>query len=149
MKWLSILLLLFITLFCSNSVIAQEEIQTKYFGVGATVEEIDQAEFSVSTDGATAGEGFVFTTDQIHSGEKVNFSVVLKGNETLQIKLVETDVNGKFIKEQTSPAILLEDTWKEFKYQTKLAKHTKQIDIFVITDSAKKSVFKFRDALIN
>jgi hypothetical protein len=147
-KWLVSLISVLIVLGFNTYVYAFEETKTKYFGVGATVEEVEQATFSVQTRGEGTGEGFVFTPEEINKGDKVTFQVSLEGQGTVFIKLVETNAFGKYIKEHRSPMILLTSEWKEYRIHANLGKGTEQVDVLVITDGAQKTEFKFRDATI-
>lgn len=147
-KWLVSLITLFIVIGFNMYTHALEETKTKYFGVGATVEEVEQATFAVQTKGESTGEGFVFTPEEITKADKVTFQVSLEGKGTVFIKLVETDANGKFIKEHRSPMILLTSDWKEYHIDANLGKDTEQVDVLVITDGAQQTEFKFRDATI-
>ena len=146
-KWVVSILSVIIVLIYNINTFAFEEIKTKYFGVGATVEEIEQATFIVKTKGEDTGEGFVFTPEEeINSGEKVTFQVSLEGNGTVFIKLVETDANGKYINEHSSPMILLTSDWKKYHISAPLNKATNQVDVLVITDGTQRTEFQFRDA---
>lgn len=137
-----------IIVFISSNSFALEETKTKYFGVGATVEEVEQATFTVKTKGENVGEGFVFTPEEITNGDRITFQVSLEGKGTVYIKLVETNPNGKYIKEHTTPMILLTSDWKEYRINADLSKETEQVDVLVITDGTQQTEFKFRDATI-
>jgi hypothetical protein len=125
--------------------IALEETKTTYFGVGATVKEVEQATFNVRTEGKVTGEGFIFSPEELPSDKRVLFQVSLVGTGTVYIKIVESNANGKFIKEHTSPLILLTSNWKEYNLSVPLSKATAQLDILVITDRAQQTEFHFRD----
>jgi hypothetical protein len=147
-KWVVSFISVVIVLVYNINTFAFEETKTKYFGVGATVEEIEQATFIVKTKGEDTGEGFIFTPEEIKSDEKVTFQVSLEGNGTVFIKLVETDANGKYIYEHSSPMILLTSDWKKYHISAPLNKATNQVDVLVITDGTQRTEFQFRDANI-
>ncbi|WP_042148618.1 hypothetical protein [Paucisalibacillus sp. EB02] len=147
-KWLVSLIPIVIVLMFSTPTFAFEETKTKYFGVGATVEEVEQATFIVRTKGEGTGEGFVFTPEEINTDDKITFQVSIEGKGSVFIKLVEMDANGKYIKEHSSPMILLTSDWKEYHITAKLSKSTDQVDVLVITDGTQQTEFKFRDANI-
>jgi hypothetical protein len=149
-RWLTTLVVvLFIVFITGSYVFANEESKTKYFGVGATVEEIEQATFHVKTIGEKPEEGFVYTPDQIKKGEDMTFKVTLQGEGTVFLKLVETDSKGRFIKEHTTPMILLTSDWKAYKLPATLNEKTAQIDTFVITGGKQQINFVFRDLSVD
>lgn len=126
-----------------------EEIKTRYFGIGATIEEVEQAVFMVNTEGKKQEEGFVYTTDKIKSKEQITFEVSLKGeNNTVFLKLVETDSNGRFITEHTTPMILLTSDWKKYRLTAKPSGNINQVDVFVLTGESKPTHFQFRDVIV-
>jgi hypothetical protein len=148
-KLLSVLLLFLIVFISGHQTYANEETKTKYFGVGATVEEVEQATFMVKTEGRKVGEGFVFTPELKDKKDKLTFTIDLKGEGTVFLKIVETDSRGKFIKEHTSPMLLLSSKWTEYHLSADLQKNTQQIDVLVITEGKQKIAFQFRDPEIN
>jgi hypothetical protein len=148
-RWLTTLVVVLYVVFITGSnVLAYEESKTKYFGVGATVEEIEQATFQVKTKGEKSEEGFVYTPVHIKKGEDMTFKVNLQGEGTVFLKLVETDSKGRFIKEHITPMILLTSDWKVYKLPATLNEKTAQIDAFVITGGKQQMNFMFRDVAV-
>ncbi|WP_047986031.1 hypothetical protein [Ornithinibacillus californiensis] len=148
-RWLTTLVVvLFIVLIADSNVLAYEESKTKYFGVGATVEEIEQATFQVKTMGEKSEEGFIYTPVQIKKGKDMTFKVTLQGDGTVFLKLVETDSKGRFINEHTTPMILLTSDWKAYKLPATLNEKTAQIDTLVITGGKQQMNFMFRDVAV-
>lgn len=148
-KTVHITILLILMLTWNTTIHGFEEIKTRYLGVGATIEEIEQATFMVHTEGKKQGEGFVFTPDKIKANKNITFEVSLEGeNKTVYLKIMETDANGKFIAEHTTPMILLTSDWKKYKLTTKTNQKTKQIDVFVLTEEEDPTQFQFRDVIV-
>ncbi|WP_138919086.1 hypothetical protein [Ornithinibacillus scapharcae] len=133
----------------NSTIYGIEEIKTRYLGIGASIEEVEQATFMVDTEGKKQGEGFVYTPDKMKSKENITFEVSLEGkNKTVFLKLVETDANGRFITEHTTPMILLTSEWKKYKLSAKTSEKTAQVDVFVLTEEEEPTQFKFRDVQV-
>jgi hypothetical protein len=147
-KWFGIIALIFVFSIFRLEVFAVEETITKFFGVGATVEEIEQATYTVKTKGKAAGEGVVHSPESIQSGQKVSLNLNLKGEGKVHLLIQETDPKGKFLAENRSDTIQLSEEWKPYKLDAILQSETTQIDVLVVTSTKEEIEFHFQNLTI-
>lgn len=135
-QYISIAILLMLFSF-PIQLMAREE-STKYFGVNATIEHVNQGEFLVKTKGEKKEEGLVFTLVGDFTSREIQPSINLKGNGKYLIVIQETDARGTFINEKKVP-IELTNNWKTFTVPYKMKSTTSQIDIMVLTTTKTKT----------
>lgn len=148
-KFISILATLLVFVSLQPLVLAAEDKPAiPYFGVGANVQEEEDESFLVKTEGAKAGEGFVFTPSEPFTSTKLNVQITLKGEGTVILKVSETDPRGRFIKDKSMEIKLTED-WVTYELPFELASTSSQIDISVVTKDASKMEFSYKDLKVN
>ncbi|SLL17713.1 Uncharacterised protein [Mycobacteroides abscessus subsp. abscessus] len=125
--------------FFPTQFMAREE-ATKFFGVNATVEKINQEEYVVKTKGEKKEEGVVYTLSGEFTSLQIQPSINLKGNGKYLIVIQETDARGTFINEKKMP-IELTDSWQTFSVPYKMKSTTSQIDVMVFTPTITKTEF--------
>ncbi|GAA0498298.1 hypothetical protein GCM10008986_26720 [Salinibacillus aidingensis] len=140
----------FLMIFAGSATILAEEKSYKYFGVGdAEISEIAEHTYHVNTQGAKQDEGFVFTPKEINGGKQITFQLELKGKGEMLIRISETDVAGKFIKETISDPIKLTDNWKKAQRNLMLSPNTAEVDIMVLTNRKQQAAFQFKNVVVN
>lgn len=131
-----------------NVLAAEDKPTIPYFGVGANVQEEEDGSFLVKTEGAKAGEGFVFTPSEPFTSTNITVQIALKGEGTVILKVSETDPRGRFIKDK-SMDIQLTEEWTTHELPFELASTSSQIDISVVTKDASKMEFSYKDLNVN
>lgn len=108
---------------------AQKE-DYRIFPIGSVISEDSDGSYHISTEGQKPLEGYVFTITPTGISNHIQLSVNLKGNASLIIKAVETNVKGKYLKETASPTVTLSPTWTTYQLDFSLDQVTTQIDLF-------------------
>jgi len=119
----------------------------KYFEIGAAIDQGDSGEYIVTTKGEKSEEGFVHTPKRQLTSKDVMYQVKLKGSGNVILKVEETDLRGKFIKDK-SIMVQLSDQWETYELPFSLTELSSQIDVFVLTAGRSQKVFYFRDLFI-
>lgn len=146
---MKIKLLLSIALFfISISPVSAAE-KSPFFGVSATVEQVEDGTFEVTTKGEEENEGFVFSPEGVKGGETIVFEVQVKGEGAVYLLVDETDARGTFLAENVSPVIGLHDPWRTIQLEVELQDTTSQIDAMVLTNKQEKTKFMFRNVKIS
>ncbi|MBB6455415.1 hypothetical protein HNQ94_003915 [Salirhabdus euzebyi] len=119
------------------------------FSVGESkISENENKTYQIATKGLKSGEGFVFTASNIKSGKQNTFQFDLKGAGNVVIKVVETNIKGKFIKETTSKPVTLSDQWKTQQYTLMLSPNTKEMDVMVLTEGKQQITFQTKNIAV-
>ncbi len=126
---------------------ASEDRELQFFGVGADVQGNNLGEYTVKTKGEKAEEGFVFTPQKPFTSTNILFSVELKGEGSVILKISETNAQGQFIKEETKQVQLTSD-WAQHVLPFQLESTSSQVDVFVLTDNQKETEFSFRNVQV-
>lgn len=140
----SIVLLLFIAVAPAS---AAEK--SPFFGVSATVVQVEDGTFEVKTAGKEENEGFVFSPRGVKGGMTILYQVQVKGEGAVYLNIDETDPRGTFLAETVSPVIALHDSWRTIQLEVELQETTSQIDAMVLTNKAEKTKFMFRNVKIS
>ncbi|MEH7235336.1 hypothetical protein [Bacillus sp. JJ1562] len=119
--------------------------KSPFFGVSATVMQVEDGTFEVKTKGAEENEGFVFSPKGVKSGETIVFQVQVKGEGAVYLLVDETDARGTFLAETVSPVIGLHNPWRTIQLEVELQDTTSQIDAMVLTNKQEKTTFMFRN----
>lgn len=110
--------------------------KSKFFGVGATITEVNTDEYKVETK----GEGIVYTPKKKFSTKTINYLITLRGKEKVLLKIEEIDARGRFMKEKNVDAEL-SDNWKPLELPVALVSASSQIDVFVLTTDKRQTEF--------
>ncbi|MFS0821426.1 hypothetical protein [Bacillus sp. 1P02SD] len=129
-------------LFMSPATAAEK---SPFFGVSASVVQVEEGTFEVKTKGEEENEGFVFSPKGVKGGETIVFEVQVKGNTAVYLLVDETDARGTFLAESVSPVIGLHDPWRTIQLEVELQETTSQIDAMVLTNQQEKTTFMFRN----
>lgn len=136
-------------IFGMNIAQAAELSNYRFFGVSADVTKAtDGSHYRVKTKGIKDHEGFVFSPEDIKSGEKFTFDIQLLGSGDVFIKMEETDGRGAFIKETASEPIQLTKNWQSHTLNVELSPNTKQVDVMVLTRLKGEQQFSFKNVNI-
>ncbi|MGI8383860.1 hypothetical protein [Robertmurraya sp. P23] len=127
----------------SPSITAKEMKSMPLLGVGAAVQEGQNKEFLIKTEGFKAGEGIVATSKDFET-KNILFQVEVKGTDPVILKIEETDARGKFLKEKELE-VPLTSNWSVKELDFVLESETSQIDVFVLTKEKKKTEFSVRN----
>lgn len=119
----------------------------KYFEIGAAIDQGYSGEYIVTTKGEKSGEGFVHTPSLQLTSKDVTYQVKLKGSGNVILKVEETDLRGKFIKDK-SIMVQLSDQWETYELTFSLTELSSQMDVFVLTPRRSQIEFHFKDLLI-
>jgi len=130
----------------SQSIYAKEKKSIQLLGVGAVVQESQNGEFLVKTEGLKAGEGFVSTPKDFES-KNILFQMEVKGADPVILKIEETDARGKFLKEKELE-VPLTSNWNPKQLDFMLESESSQIDVFVLTKEKKKTEFSVRNVTV-
>lgn len=130
----------------SQSIYAKEMKSIQLLGVGAVVQESQNGEFLVKTEGLKAGEGFVSTPKDFES-KNILFQMEVKGSDPVILKIEETDARGKFLKEKELE-VPLTSNWNPKQLDFMLESESSQIDVFVLTKEKKKTEFSVRNVTV-
>lgn len=130
----------------SQSIYAKEKKSIQLLGVGAVVQESQNGEFLVKTEGLKAGEGFVSTPKDFES-KNILFQMEVKGSDPVILKIEETDARGKFLKEKELE-VPLTSNWNPKQLDFMLESESSQIDVFVLTKEKKKTEFSVRNVTV-
>jgi len=136
-------------LFLSVSPASAAEKKSPFFGVSATVVQVEDGTFEVKTNGAEENEGFVFSPRGVKGGETIVFEVQVKGEAAVYLLVDETDARGTFLAETVSPVIGLHDPWRTIQLEVELQDTTSQIDAMVLTNKQEKTKFMFRNVKVS
>nr|WP_304213974.1 hypothetical protein [Fredinandcohnia onubensis] len=136
-------------LFLSVSPASAAEKKSPFFGVSATVVQVEDGTFEVRTKGAEENEGFVFSPRGGKGGETIIFEVQVKGEAAVYLLVDETDARGTFLAETVSPVIGLHDPWRTIQLEVELQDTTSQIDAMVLTNKQEKTKFMFRNVKVS
>ncbi|WP_077619834.1 hypothetical protein [Bacillus sinesaloumensis] len=142
MKIKFLLFIAFLFVFCSPSSAAEK---SPFFGVSATVVQVEDGTFEVTTKGAEENEGFVFSPEGVKGGETIIFEVQVKGEAAVYLLVDETNARGTFLAETVSPVIGLHEPWRTIQLEVELQETTSQIDAMVLTNKQEKTKFMFRN----
>ncbi|AYA76297.1 hypothetical protein DOE78_13050 [Bacillus sp. Y1] len=130
----------------SQGIYAKEMKSIQLLGVGAVVQESQNGEFLVKTEGLKAGEGFVSTPKDFES-KNILFQMEAKGSDPVILKIEETDARGKFLKEKELEVPLTRN-WSPKQLDFMLESVSSQIDVFVLTKEKKKTEFSVRNVTV-
>ncbi|RFB17368.1 hypothetical protein DZB84_09885 [Bacillus sp. HNG] len=142
MKLKILLCIALLFLFISPASAAEK---SPFFGVSATVVQVEDGTFEVKTKGEEENEGFVFSPKGVKGGETIVFEVQVKGNTAVYLLVDETDARGTFLAESVSAVIGLHDPWRTIQLEVELQDTTSQIDAMVLTNQKEKTTFMFRN----
>lgn len=146
-KTLHVFLVVFLVFMVnSQSIYAKEMKSIQLLGVGAVVQESQNGEFLVKTEGLKAGEGFVSTPKDFES-KNILFHMEVKGSDPVILKIEETDARGKFLKEKELE-VPLTSNWNPKQLDFMLESESSQIDVFVLTKEKKKTEFSVRNVTV-
>ncbi|MEN2767415.1 hypothetical protein [Ornithinibacillus xuwenensis] len=148
-NWFGVIVFILFFSLVRLDVLALEETTTKYFGVGATVEEVEQATFTVKTDGEQVGEGFVYSPESNKADGEIRCQLDLQGKGTVYIKMEEIDKQGNLLSEHKTQNLHLTNDWQPYELTAKLSKSSAHLDIFVITSSKQNTEFQFRELRVH
>ncbi|WP_010677103.1 hypothetical protein [Bacillus timonensis] len=123
--------------------------KSPFFGVSATVVQVEEGTFEVTTKGEEESEGFVFSPEGVKGGETILFEVQVKGEGAVYLLVDETNARGTFLAETVSPVIGLHDPWRTIQLEVELQDTTSQIDAMVLTNKQEKTKFMFRNVKIS
>lgn len=140
------LVVLLVFMVNSQSIYAKEMKSIQLLGVGAVVQESQNGEFLVKTEGLKAGEGFVSTPKDFES-KNILFHMEVKGSDPVILKIEETDARGKFLKEKELE-VPLTSNWNPKQLDFMLESESSQIDVFVLTKEKKKTEFSVRNVTV-
>lgn len=136
---------MFLIISLQTQATAKEQPKHQYFGLGATVHEVEPTVYLVKTEGKKQGEGFVFTPKLDSTKEKITFQLSLKGKGTVIYRIAETDARGRFIKEEEM-AIELTNEWNTYEIPFILTSPSSQIDVLVVTKERSTIEFLFKNS---
>ncbi|MEH7224666.1 hypothetical protein V7112_12730 [Bacillus sp. JJ1566] len=142
MKIKLLLSIAFFFIFISPTSAAEK---SPFFGVSATLVQVEDGTFEVKTKGAEENEGFVFSPKGVKGGETIIFEVQVKGETAVYLLVDETDGRGTFLAETASPVIGLHEPWRTIQLEVELQDTTSQIDAMVLTNKQEKTTFMFRN----
>lgn len=137
---------IFVALFLSTAL--EDRLEMPYFGVGATVQDLNDETFLVKTEGRKWGEGFVYTYPSPFSKEQVNAQITLQGKGKVIFKISETNSRGQFLKEAIL-LIELTEEWTTYELPLVLNSASSQIDLSILTKNKAETKFFFKGLKIN
>ncbi|MGG7619214.1 hypothetical protein [Bacillus coreaensis] len=130
----------------SQSIFAKEIKSIQLLGIGAVVQDSQNGEFLIKTEGLKAGEGFVATPKDLDS-KNILFQLESKGSGSVILKIEETDARGKFLKEKELE-VSLTSNWSIKQLDFILESETSQVDVFVLTKEKRKTEFSVRNVTV-
>jgi hypothetical protein len=116
-------------------------------GVNAEIDRVvgtskhGSASVRVETANEEADEGVVLAESSISPNTDYQYSVYVKGEGDVYLKIEETNIMGRFLKETRSEPFTLTDDWKKIDLNIKTVGETAQVDLFILTSSKQKAVF--------